>query len=117
MQMTKEDIAIDKEYLDADLVSLLEGTPHEGKKLFYRFIKKWPDFLESLDKEDRLILLKMILEICYYNECAINAINLQDSQSNIDHLFFLLAMMLQQKRIDKLNTADKKRDLTFLDFV
>ena len=67
MQMTKEDIAIDKEYLDADLVSLLEGTPHEAKKLFYRFIKKWPDFLESLDKEDRLILLKMILEICDYN--------------------------------------------------
>jgi hypothetical protein len=31
------------EYLDADQVSLLDGTA-EGKKLFYRFIKKWRAF-------------------------------------------------------------------------
>jgi len=38
--MTKEDIAIADEYLDADIISLLDGT-YEGKKLFYMFIKKW----------------------------------------------------------------------------
>ena len=75
-------------------------------------------FLYSLHKEDRLILLKMILDICCYNECAINAINVQDSQSNIDHLFFLLAMILQQKRINGLNAgcSKKKKEVTLLDF-
>jgi hypothetical protein len=45
----------------------------------------------------------MILEICTYDERAINIINIQDSQSPIDYLFLLLAMMLQQKRIYRLN--------------
>lgn len=45
--MTKEeDIAIDDEYLDIELKSLLDST-QEGKKLFYRFCKKWHGFLDS----------------------------------------------------------------------
>ncbi|MGN6709532.1 MAG: hypothetical protein ACTHKF_09320, partial [Candidatus Nitrosocosmicus sp.] len=69
-----EDTAIADEHLDADLVSLLEGTP-EGKKLFYRFIKKWREFLEYIDKKDRLVLLKMILDISIYNEDFSSMIN------------------------------------------
>jgi hypothetical protein len=115
LKLTKEDTTIDEDSLKEDLISLLENKP-EGKILFYRYSKKWNGFLYSLHKEDRLILLKMILEICCYNECAINAINVQDSQSNIDHLFFLLAMILQQKKINILN-MEKKRDLTLLDFM
>ena len=118
MQITKEDdITINEESLKDDLESLLETKP-EGKILFYRFSKKWNGFIYSLHKEDRLILLKMILEICSYNECVNNVINIEDSQSNIDSLFYLLAMMQQQKRIDKLNASSKKKkDVTLLDFM
>ena len=55
-------------------------------------------------KEDRLFLLKMVLEVYSYDECAINIINIQDSQAPIDYFFFLFGMLLQQKRINRLNT-------------
>ena len=116
LQFNKEDIAIDEDTLKKELESLFETKP-EGKILFYRFSKKWHGFIYSLHKEDRLILLKMILEICRYNECVINVINIQDSQSNIDCLFFLLAMILNQKRIERLNTSYKKKEVTLLDFM
>jgi hypothetical protein len=51
----------------------------------------------------------MVLEVCSYDECAMNIINIQDSQSNIDFLFFLLIMMLQQKRMDMLNVVETKK--------
>ena len=70
----------------------------------------------TIHKEDRLILLKMILNICSYNECITNVINIHDSQSDIDCMFFLLAMILQQKRIDRLNIS-KKREVNLLDFM
>ncbi|MGN6559057.1 MAG: hypothetical protein ACTHJ2_00875 [Candidatus Nitrosocosmicus sp.] len=116
LQFNKEDIAIDEDTLKKELESLLETEP-EKKLLFYRFSKKWHGFIYSLHKEDRLILLKMILEICRYNECVINVINIQDSQSNIDCLFFLLVMTLHQKRLDELNASVKKKDVTLLDFM
>ena len=61
----------------------------------------------------------MILEICSNDECNINRINIEDSQSSIDFLFFLLSMMLQQKRIDMLNVGNTKKtkDVTLLDFI
>jgi hypothetical protein len=102
--------------LKEELTSLLENKP-EGKILFYRFSKKWQGFIYALHKEDRLILLKMVLEICSYDERAINIINIQDSQSSIDFLFFLLTRILQQKRIDRLDEDKKKKDITLLDFI
>jgi hypothetical protein len=117
-QMTKEDITIDEDSLNEGLASLLETKP-EGKILFYRYSKKWHGFIYSLHKEDRLILLKMILEVCNYDECTMNIINIQDSQSSIDYFFFLLSMLLQQKQIDMLNAGKTKKtkDLTLLDFM
>ena len=97
LQITIEDTAkLDESTLKEELISLLENKP-EGKILFYRFSKKWYGFFTVLHKEDRLLLLKMILEICSYNECTINIINIQDSQSPIDYFFFLLSMIIQQK--------------------
>jgi len=46
----------------------------------------------------------MVLEVYSYDECAINIINIQDSQAPIDYFFFLFGMLLQQKRINRLNT-------------
>jgi hypothetical protein len=93
---------------------LLEDKP-EGKVLFYRFSKKWNGFLYSLHKEDRLILLKMILDLCSYNENVSKVINRQDFQSPIDYLFFLLSILLEQKRMDVLK--GKNKDVTFLGFM
>ena len=117
LQITKEDTAIDERTLEYELTLLLETKP-EAKILFYRYSKKWHGFLYSLHKEDRLILLKMILEVCSYDECTMNKINIQDSQSNIDFLFFLLAIR-HQKRIDMLKTGETKKtkDVTLLDFM
>ena len=118
LQITKEDTTIDEDSIKDELILLLE-TKSEGKILFYRFNKKWHGFLYSLHKEDRSILLKMVLEVCSYDDNAINIINIQDSQSNIDYFFFLLSMILQQKRIDMLNTDETKntKDVTLLDFM
>ena len=116
LQVTaKEDTIIDEDSLKGELVLLLETKP-EGKILFYRYSKKWHGFIYALHKEDRLILLKMVLEICSYNEHINNVINIRDSQSNIDFLFFLLTIILQQKRIEKINSSEKK-DVSLLDFV
>ena len=114
----KEDTVIDERTLEYELTSLLE-TKSEGKILFYRYSKKWYGLIYSLHKEDRLILLKMVLEVCIYNKNTINRINIEDSQSSIDFLFFLLSMMLQQKRIDMLNAGEikKTKDVTLLDFI
>ena len=94
----------------------LFNTKPEGKILFYRFSKKWHGFIYSLHKEDREILLKMILEICNYDETISKIKNIEDCQSPIDYRFFLFAIIQQQKRINKLN-ADKKLDATLLDFI
>ena len=69
-----------------------------------------------IHKEDRLILLKMVLEVCSYDECAINIINIEDLQAPIDFLFFLLSIILQQKRNERLNET-RKKNLTLLDFI
>ena len=119
LQVTaKEDTIIDEDSLKGELVLLLETKP-EGKILFYRYSKKWHGFIYALHKEDRLILLKMVLEICSYNEHINNVINIRDSQSNIDFLFFLLTIILQQKRINMLNADENKKtkDATLLDFM
>ncbi len=117
LQITKEDTAIDESTLEYGLTSLLETKP-EGKVLFYRYSKKWHGFISALHKEDRLILLKMILEVCGYNEYTSNIINIKDSQSNIDFLFLLLAMIIQQNRINILNVdGTKKKGVTLLDFM
>jgi hypothetical protein len=117
LQITKEDTAIDESTLEYGLTSLLETKP-EGKVLFYRYSKKWHGFISALHKEDRLILLKMILEVCDYNEYTSNIINIKDSQSNIDFLFLLLAMIIQQNRINILNVDGiKKKGVTLLDFM
>ena len=110
--MTKEeDAAISDEALEPEIKSVLNGTP-EGKKLFYGFCKKWHSFLDSFDKEDRLIMLKMILEVSSYNEDVSNIINMENSESYSDLMFFFLLMMIQQKRIDRSNSSDKKKDVT-----
>jgi len=119
LQITaKEDTAIDERTLEYKLTSLLE-TKSEGKILFYKYSKKWHGFIYSLHKEDRLILLKMVLEVCSYDEYVNNVINNHDSRSNIDFLFFLLAMIKQQKRIDMLNVGETKKtkEVTLLDFL
>jgi hypothetical protein len=53
-------------------------------------------FLNYLHKDDRLILMKMILDICSYNENVSNVINAQDSQLPIDYFFFPYTLLLAE---------------------
>jgi hypothetical protein len=61
----------------------------------------------------------MVLEVCIYDEQASKITNIEDSQSSIDFFFFILAMILQQKRIDRLDADGIKneKETTLLDFM
>ena len=117
LHITKEDTVIDENSFEAELISLLETKP-EGKVLFYRFCKKWHSLVYTLHKEDRLILLKMVLEVCGYDEDISRIINIQDFQAPIDYLSFLFALLLQQQKlIDKVNGDQRNKEITLLDFM
>jgi hypothetical protein len=83
LQVCKEEDKINENSLKKELTSLIKNKP-EGKILFYRISKKWHSFLYSLYKEDRESLLKMILEMCRYDETVSQTINIEDYQSSID---------------------------------
>ena len=87
LQTSKEEDKVIEDSLKKEIISLINNKP-EGKILFYRISKKWDGFLYALHKEDRLILLKMILEICSHDECVCDIINTQDFQSPIDYSLF-----------------------------
>ena len=116
MHENKEDSAVNQDSLKEGLLSLMD-TKSEGKILLYRFSKKWHGFLYALHKEDRELLLKMILEICSYGEDTCKTINIEDYQSPIDHYFFLLAIIKQQKLLERLNAGTMKKDITLLNFM
>jgi hypothetical protein len=116
MHENKEDNTVNQDSLKEGLLSLLDTKP-EGKILFYRYSKKWRGFLYALHKEDRELLLKMILEICSYGEDICKTINIEDYQSPIDHYFFLLVIIQQQKLLEGLNAGNVKKDITLLNFM
>jgi hypothetical protein len=116
MYENKEDNAVNMDSLKEGLLSLLDTKP-EGKILFYRFCKKWRGFLYAIHKEDRELLLKMILEVCSYSEEIYKTINIEDYQSPIDDYFFLLVIIQQQKLLEGLNAGNVKKDITLLNFM
>ncbi len=110
LQVSKEEDKVNEDSLKKEIISLINNKP-EGKILFYRISKKWHGFLYALHKEDRELLLKMILEICSHDECICDIINTQDFQSPIDYLFFLFAIIQQQKLINKLNKKPEDAEI------
>jgi hypothetical protein len=116
LQTSKEYDKGNENSLKEELISLINNKP-EGKILFYRFSKKWHGFIYSLHKEDREPLLKMVLEICGYDERVCNIINTQDFQSPIDYCFFLFALLQEQKLINKVNGDQRSKGITLLDFM
>ncbi len=118
---SKKGIKVNEDSLKEEIESLTENNP-EGKKLFDRTCKKWHGLIHSLHKDDRELLLKMIMEICgSHKECSSKIINIEDSKSCIDYLFFLLAMIQQQHKIKDilLNYKDvnNEKKITLLDFI
>jgi hypothetical protein len=73
--------------------------------------------LDSLDKEDRWVLLKMILDISIYKKDISSMINIENSESYSDFMFFMLIIVLQQKNLDRLKEPGNKKDTTLLDFM
>jgi hypothetical protein len=59
----------------------------------------------------------MMLDLCSYKEDVNKVINRQDFQSPIDYLFFLLALLQQQKLINKINVDFCNKEITLLDFM
>ena len=53
----------------------------------------------------------MILEICSHDERVCDIINTRDFQSPIDYLFFLSAIIQQQKLINKLNKKPEDAEI------
>ena len=96
-----------------------ENKPQE-KILFDRICKKWQGLIESLHKEDRELLLKMVTKICNYNECSASITNIQDSESNISYFFFMLLVIEQQKLIDNMDKRSGikvRTNITLLDYL
>jgi hypothetical protein len=117
LQKSKVDNKIDDFTITQELTLLTENNP-TGKILFDRTCKKWHGLIDSLHKDDRELLLKMIFEICNYNENYNKMINIQDSKSFVTYFFFLAELIQLQKLIDRANkNADKKKDVTILDFM
>ncbi len=87
-----------KERLD-----LLTESKPQGRLLYDRTCKKWKGLIEALHKEDREILLKMIIDICHYDESLDQIVSNGNSKSGIDDLFFLLLILNQQKLINSID--------------
>jgi hypothetical protein len=117
---SKKVIKVNEGSSKEEIELLTENNP-EGKKLFDRTCKKWHGLIYSLHKDDREFLLKMIIEICSHKECSSNIINIVDSKSCIDYLFFLLVLIQQQQKIMDilLNYEDvnNEKKITLLDFI
>lgn len=58
-----------------------------GKLFFVRSCKKWKGLIYALHNGEGKLLLKMISEICQYNEYFSSTINKKDLKSNVT-LFF-----------------------------
>jgi hypothetical protein len=92
------------------LKSLFENKP-QTKLLFDRTCEKWHGLIDSLHKEDRETLLKMILESCACNNESCNKIIIEsDSRDCITYLFFVSLIMQQQKLINKIG-KNENRDI------
>ena len=62
----------------------------------------------------------MILATCNYSECCSMITNSEDSESPVDYLFFLTAIMQQQKLINKISKnhgIESSMNKTLVDFM
>jgi hypothetical protein len=109
LQKSKVDNKIDNFTITQELTLLTENNP-TGKILFDRTCKKWHGLIDSLHKGDRELLLKMIFEICNYDEDYNKMIDIHDSKLFIDYFFFFASIMQQQKLINKLNGNSRNKN-------
>jgi hypothetical protein len=100
LQNSKDNNKIDDFTITQELTLLTENKP-PGKILFDRTCKKRHGLIDSLQKGDRELLLKMIFEICNYDEDYNKMIDIHDSKLFIDYFFFLAELVQQQKLINK----------------
>ncbi len=63
--------------------------------MFDRVYKKWKGLIESLHKDESDILLRMIIDVCNYNECLNSMIN-RNSEPWYNYLFFLNVILQLQ---------------------
>jgi hypothetical protein len=109
LQNSKDNNKIDDFTITQELTLLTENKP-PGKILFDRTCKKRHGLIDSLQKGDRELLLKMIFEICNYDEDYNKMIDIQDSKLFIDYFFFFASIIQQQKLINKLNGNSRNKN-------
>ena len=96
LKISEENDEVNDDIIANEIKLLTENKPH-GKTLFDRTCKKWQGLIDALHMGDRHLLLKMILEICSYDEDCNMAIKEGDSESCITYCFFFAAIMQLKK--------------------
>ncbi len=119
LEMDKEDM--ESEESTTKKLILLERQCPIAKVLFDKTCERWHGLLYSLHKEDRELLLKMLVECCQsLNECTAKTVMDTDSESSMSFLFFLCLVMVQQKLISRMENVkgkSSKTEVTLLDFM
>lgn len=67
------------------------------------FFHNYKTLLESNIKKELPSTIKNYFGICTYNECCNVITNDEDSESPMDYFFFLIAIIQQQKQVNKIN--------------
>ena len=115
------DITIESEL---QLQLSIDNKPN-GKILFDKTCEKWQGLMDSIHKEYKKTLLKMIFEVCSYSESCSKIINDIDSESCITYMFFISLLIRQQKLIstmgkyvnDTPSGTKLGKGITLLDFM
>ncbi|MBA3978197.1 MAG: hypothetical protein H0X50_08420 [Nitrosopumilus sp.] len=118
-----DDVTADE--INLKLKLLADNKPYCRNLLFDRICEKWKGLVYSLHKEDREMLLKMMLETCFsYGESRSQIMNDKDSEFCITFLFYVSLLIQQQKLINKIckggnmgNEMELGKDMTLLDFM
>ncbi len=109
------------EYSIKQDLTLLEKHDSFAKILFDRACEKWNGLLHSLHRNDRELLLGMLVDCCEsLNESLAKTVIDTDEEYSISFLFFLCMVMQQQKLISIIeNVKEKsaKTEVTLLDFM
>jgi len=113
-------------HLDEDSISkqvtVLEREKPQAKTLFDQTCERWRGLLYALHKDDRKLLLRMIVDCCdILDDGAAKMLIDKVSESNISILFFFCLLLQNQDLILRIKNASKKGSIkcsgTLFDFI
>jgi hypothetical protein len=111
------------EHLILKKVAELEREKPLAKELFDKTCERWHGLIYALHKDDRELLLRMIVDCCNnLDDGAAKVLIDKVSESNISILFFFCLAMQNQKLIKRINNSVKNTEIikpngTLFDYV